>query len=224
VGGTDQVFNIVTASRRVMSALGAQPNVAVIVGILPGTDGVTKMSKSLGNHVPLTAGPDEMFAMIMSIPDSAMRAWFELASRLSQAATDRALCGHPRDAKVLLARTIVAQYHSSDEADRAAEAFHRVHSRRELPQGPGVCRLPGTADVVEALTRAGLASTRSDARRLVAQGGVRFDGEPVADPRAVVCREGILQVGRRRFVRIVPDSGRASGPEIPKSPDEGTPR
>jgi tyrosyl-tRNA synthetase len=211
VGGTDQVFNIVTASRRVMSALGARPNVAVIVGILPGTDGIVKMSKSLGNHVPLGASAEEMFAMVMSIPDGAMPAWFGLASRLPAAEIQAALARHPRDAKALLARRIVALYRSPPEADRAAEDFERIHARRDFPVDMPTHVLTGPSTMTEVMVSAGLATSRSEARRLISQGGVRVEGRVVSDPGMEVKGPCVLQVGRRKFVRLVAKPGAATG-------------
>ena len=120
VGGTDQLFNIVTASRRLMESRGQRPNIAIILGILPGTDGKTKMSKSLGNHIPILAEPADMYGKVMSLPDEAMAAYFALATPLAPDEIAQATGGHPRDAKMRLAREIVAVFHG-DEAARAAE-------------------------------------------------------------------------------------------------------
>jgi tyrosyl-tRNA synthetase len=202
VGGTDQVFNIVTASRRIMDALGARPNVAVIVGILPGTDGVVKMSKSLGNHIPIGAPAAEMFARIMSIPDAAMRRWFDLASRLPPEEVEAALSHHPRTAKTMLARSIVSIYRSAQEADRAAEEFEKVHARKELPAEIPTFRIDGSRPITVVMVSAGMATSRSEARRLISQGGVRLDGAVVLDPETAPAAGAVLQVGRRRFVRL----------------------
>ena len=118
VGGTDQLFNIVTAARKMMTFLGEKPNIGIILGILPGTDGEIKMSKSLGNHIPLLSTPEDMYGKVMSMPDKAMGQFFRLVTRWTPAEIDRA--GervwrqgslHPRDAKMKLAREIVAIYH-----------------------------------------------------------------------------------------------------------------
>lgn len=203
VGGTDQLFNIVTASRRVMEALGARPNVAVIVGILPGTDGSVKMSKSLGNHIPLRASPADMYGMVMSIPDAAMRTYFELVTRLDPAAIARVLAGHPRNAKMRLAREIVSIFHSLRDAEAAEQEFVQVHVEGKAPDEVRRLTLPLPMPLVDAIAAAGLASSKSDARRLIEQGGVRIDGSVAADTATVLECPCLLQVGRRRFVHIV---------------------
>jgi tyrosyl-tRNA synthetase len=203
VGGTDQLFNIVTASRKVMETLGARPNVAVIVGLLPGTDGQVKMSKSLGNHIPLETTPEEMYARVMSIPDSAMRVFFERVTPVVPAAVDDVLRGHPRDAKRRLAREIVSAFHTPHAALRAEEEFVRIHARREAPSEMPEILLALPLTCVEVIHAAGLATSRSDARRLIQQKGVRMDGVPVTDPDTLVAAGCVLQVGRRRFVRVI---------------------
>jgi tyrosyl-tRNA synthetase len=202
VGGTDQLFNIVTASRKVMETLGARPNVAVIVAILPGTDGTVKMSKSLSNHIPLLCDPADMYGRVMSIPDAAMRSFFDLATVMDPAEVAAALAGHPRDAKRRLAREVVSLFHSPSDAARAEDEFERVHARREAPQEAPAALISGPVGVAEAMRQAGLAASVSEARRLISQGGVRRDGELVTDPAAPVDRECLLQVGRRRFARV----------------------
>ena len=201
VGGSDQLFNIVTASRRLMEASGLLPNVAVIVALLPGTDGTTKMSKSLGNHIPLRAPPSDMFGKLMSIPDEAMRTYLELLTALPARDVDALLAGHPRAAKVRLAREVTARFHTIEAAEAAARDFERVFSRREVPEHlPAHRALPGET-VATALVRIGAAGSASEARRLVAGGGVRLDGERLDDPLAPL-RSGTLRVGPRRFYRI----------------------
>jgi tyrosyl-tRNA synthetase len=204
VGGTDQLFNIVTASRKVMETLGAPPNVAVIVGILPGTDGKVKMSKSLSNHIPLRSEPAEMYGQVMSIPDEAMRPFFERATAMAPADMEEALAGHPMDAKMRLAREVVTLFFTAAEAVLAEEAFVRVHARREAPGDAREVRLDGPATIVEAMLAAGLAATSSEARRLMGQGGVRRDGVVVTDPNTRLDQPCMLQVGRRRFARVIP--------------------
>jgi tyrosyl-tRNA synthetase len=204
VGGTDQLFNIVTASRKVMETLGARPNVAVIVGILPGTDGKVKMSKSLSNHISLTSDPSDMFGRVMSIPDEAMRPFFERATAMAPADVEEVLAGHPRDAKTRLAREVVSLFNAPADAARAEEEFVRVHARREAPVDAPEVRLAGPATMVDALLASGLAGTRSEARRLMEQGGVRRDGVVVTAPDARLDPPCLLQVGRRRFARIMP--------------------
>jgi tyrosyl-tRNA synthetase len=139
VGGTDQLFNIVTAARKIMTFLGARPNVAIILGILPGTDGVVKMSKSLGNHIPISTDAGDMYGKVMSIPDTAMPLFAQLVTRWSPEViaqreaqlVDGSL--HPRDAKMQLAREIVGAFYGDGEAETAEVNFVRVFQQHDLP-------------------------------------------------------------------------------------------
>jgi tyrosyl-tRNA synthetase len=201
VGGSDQLFNIVTASRRLMEASGLAPNVAVIVGLLPGTDGRVKMSKSLGNHIPLHAPPGGMYGQLMSLPDEAMRTYFQLLTALSPAEVDGLLAGHPRAAKARLAREVTARFHSPSAADAAAGEFDRVFARGAAPEAMPSHRLAPGETVAAMLVRVGAVASTSEARRLVAEGGVSLDEARLDDPLAPA-RPGVLRAGRRRFFRL----------------------
>ena len=139
VGGTDQLFNIVTAARKIMTSLGDKPNIAIILGILPGTDGEVKMSKSLGNHIPLLSSPEDMYGKIMSVPDKAMGSFMRLVTRWTPDRITEIETGlksgtlHPRDAKMSLAREIVTIYHDEASAMDAEEAFKKVFQQKEIP-------------------------------------------------------------------------------------------
>src|SRR5512133_2817998 len=140
VGGTDQLFNIVTAARKIMTYLGAKPNIAIIMGILPGTDGVVKMSKSLGNHIPIGTTPEEMFGKVMSIPAFAMPAFARLVTRwtpdtIQQLERDLAENRlHPRDAKMRLADEIVGCFYGDQASEGAHAAFVRTFQKHEAPE------------------------------------------------------------------------------------------
>jgi tyrosyl-tRNA synthetase len=210
VGGTEQLFNILTAGRKIMEYYGVRPNIGVLLGILPGTDGVIRMSKSLGNHIPLMATADDMYGKVMSVPDAAMMTYYRLLTRFPPAqiaAVERSVQSgtlHPRDAKMQLAREIVAIYHGTEQVASAEEQFRRVFQREELPEDIPVLEVKGAPPLVDLLTENGLAKSRSDARRLIEQGGVRLDGVTLKDPAALVSPqdEPVLQVGKRRFVRL----------------------
>ncbi len=210
LGGTDQKFNLMVA-RNIQREYGQEPEVAVITPILEGTDGVQKMSKSLGNYIGLTERPPQMYGKVMSIPDGLMPRYFELLTDIAVPETKRLLAGHPRDAKMRLAGEIVASMHGRSEAKRAEEEFRRVFQEKSLPEEiqPGVLprsELPeGRIWVIALLVRLGLAPSNSEARRLVRQGAVTLDGRPLADAEeAVPVREGmVLRVGKRRFLRLV---------------------
>jgi len=214
VGGTDQLFNIVTAARKIMTSLGGRPNIAIIHGILPGTDGVVKMSKSLGNHIRLLATPEDMYGKVMSIPDQAMGKFFRLVTRWTPgeiAVLEKGLREgylHPRDVKMKLAQEIVSIYHSQAEATAAEENFVRLFQQEEFPEEmPIIHLLPGQT-VLDILVGSGLVKSRSEGRRICAQKGVRLDSEALDDPQQVLQSGGVLQVGKRRFVRVlIGDSG-----------------
>ena len=210
VGGSDQLFNIITAGRKLQEAFGQRPQIGVIMGILPGTDGVVRMSKSLGNHIPILATPEDMYGKVMSLPDSAMPIFFKLATRYLPSqikAIEDALAAntrHPRDVKMELAHEIVSIFHNDAAAAEAEEHFKRVFQERELPQDMPEFALGGPMDIVSLLVQAKLAPSKSEARRLVEQNGVKLDGQTVGSIEAVVeVRPQVLQVGKRRFVRLV---------------------
>jgi tyrosyl-tRNA synthetase len=208
VGGTDQLFNIVTAARKLMTFMGVKPNIAVIMGILPGTDGEVKMSKSLGNHIPLLAEPEDMYGKVMSVPDKAMGLFFRLVTRWPDQEIAELEEGlqtgqvHPRDAKMKLAREIVAIFHSPEAATQAEENFVRIFQQGDLPEEmPEYALQPGQT-VLDVLEAGGLVASRGEGRRLVAQNGVRLDGETLNDPNAPFPHPGVLQAGKRRFLRV----------------------
>ena len=208
VGGTDQLFNILTAARKVMTFLGEKPNIAIILGILPGTDGEAKMSKSLGNHIPILAPPDDMYGKVMSIPDKAMPVYFHLVTRWPAGEIEALEAGledgslHPRDVKMKLAREIVEIFHDSQAAARAEGNFVRVFQQQDMPEDmPEYALAPGQS-VLDVLQASGLVQSRSEGRRLIAQNGVRLDGEPLSDPNQAFPHPGVLQAGKRRFTRV----------------------
>ncbi|MSP13005.1 MAG: tyrosine--tRNA ligase [Chloroflexi bacterium] len=210
VGGTDQLFNIMTAGRKMQTAYGQKPQVGIIMAILPGTDGVIKMSKSLGNHIPILAAPEDTYGKVMSIPDSAIEIYFQLVTRYTPAQIEAIVHGlqsdklHPRDAKMELAREIVNIFHGDEVAHAAEEHFKRVFQERELPSDMPVWPLEQPMTVIDLMYSSGLASSKSEARRLIDQGGVRLDGQPVAnvDTNIDPGKGTVLQVGKRKFLRI----------------------
>jgi tyrosyl-tRNA synthetase len=209
VGGTDQLFNIVTAARKIMTYLGEKPNIAVIMGILPGTDGVVRMSKSLGNHIPLLAPPEDMYGKVMSVPDVAMGQYMRLVTRWSQAEIDALEAGmrantlHPRDAKMKLAHEIVSIYHGEEAASRAQEAFVRVFQQKDVPDEMPEYQLKAGQSVLQVLLDGKLVASNSEGRRMIEQNGVRLDGETLSDAHQPLPHPGVLQVGKRRFIRVI---------------------
>jgi len=209
LGGTDQKFNLLLA-RDIQRAYDCPQQVALTMPLLTGIDGELKMSKSYGNHVGITDPPEEIYGRTLSIPDTSLASWYDLLLSAGPAPELPA-----RDAKRALARALVARFHDDAAARAAEERFDAIHVRRELPDdmpevrfvvdgdagagGTGLVHLP-------ALLRAAFGISTSEARRALAQGAVRIEGEPVAggtldlEPDAVDGR--VLQFGRRRFARV----------------------
>jgi len=208
IGGTDQLFNIIVAGRKLQEALGQKPLVGVICGILPGTDGVQRMSKSTGNIVPINSGAEDMYGKVMSVPDFAMGTYSRLVTRWTPTEIDemeksvKAGSLHPRDAKMKMAREIVSIFYSDEEAQAAEEAFVRLFQQKETPDEMPEFELSDGATVLDVLMGAGLTSSKSEARRLIDQKGVRLDGETLKRADEVFPHPGVLQVGKRRFVRV----------------------
>lgn len=210
IGGTEQLFNLM-AGRKLQEALGQRPQICLTLPILVGTDGYQRMGQSLGNYIGVDEPPEEMYGKVMSIPDHAMRNYFDLLSSLEPAqiadieqriATESL---HPMDAKMMLARDIVTIYHDAEAAARAEAHFQSVFQKRELPREMPAHKLAAPQNIVDLLVEVGLAPSKSQARRLIVQGGVRLDGNKVESIEETVTpdRETILQVGKRRFVRLV---------------------
>ena len=208
VGGTDQLFNIITAARKLMTFLGEKPNIGIINGILPGTDGEIKMSKSLGNHIPLLSSPEDMYGKVMSVPDKAMGQYFRLLTRWTPHEIAELESGieenriHPRDAKMRLAKEIVSIYYSEAAAERAQDAFVRVFQKGNIPTEMAEYVLTPDQTVLDVLVSGGLVNSKSEGRRLIAQNGVRLDGETLKDANQAFPHDGVLQVGKRRFLRV----------------------
>ena len=211
VGGTEQLFNLL-AGRKLQESFGQRPQVCVTMPILVGTDGTMRMSKSTGNHIGITDTPEDKYGKTMSIPDSAMRNWFELVTRWTPEQIDGLLNAvergelHPMEAKKKLAREIVSIFDGDEAADGAAAHFERVHQERKLPQDMPTLTLDGPTNVVDIIHAAGFAPSKSQARRLVQQGAVKLEEERVDSIEMEIkakTGEKILQVGKRRFVRLV---------------------
>jgi len=210
VGGTDQLFNIIVAGRRLQEAMGQRPLVGVITGILPGTDGVQRMSKSIGNVIPINSTPEDIYGKVMSLPDFTMPVYFKLVTRYSPAQIAEIEKGladgtrHPRDAKMELAREIVAVYHGEDKVAAAEEHFRRVFQKDQLPEEMERLLIEGEPLLVEVLAGKGLVKSKGEARRLIEQSGVKVDGQVVEDVNARLTFTGdvVVQVGKRKFVRL----------------------
>jgi tyrosyl-tRNA synthetase len=209
VGGTDQLFNIVTAARKLMSFMGEKPNIAIIMGILPGTDGEVKMSKSLGNHISLLLEPADMYGKVMSVPDKAMGDFYRFLTRFTPAEIEQIEYDlasgklHPRDAKMKLAFEIVSIYHSESAAQEAQQAFIRVFQQGDVPAEMPEYTLREGDTVLQVMRNNQMVSSNSEGRRMVEQGGVSLDGEKLEDALASFPGPGVLRVGRRKFLRVI---------------------
>lgn len=209
VGGTDQLFNILTAGRKIMSFMGELPNIAIILGILPGTDGTVKMSKSLGNHIPINTDANDMFGKVMSIPDSAMAQYFRLVTPLTPPQIKEIEDGvkngsiHPRDAKMRLAFEIVGTFYGKADAESAQRVFVETFQKGVVPEDIPQRKIQADLTLVDLLVAAELVKSKSEARRLIEQNGVKFEGAGLSDPLQLMSSEGVLQVGKRHFLKLV---------------------
>jgi tyrosyl-tRNA synthetase len=198
LGGTDQTFNLLMG-RAIQGAYGQPQQLVLTMPLLVGTDGVQKMSKSVGNDIGITEPPDEMYGKTLSLPDSALPQWYSL---LLGSGVPGDLSA--RDAKHALARALVERFHGADAAAEAAAAFERVFVARELPSEIEEAAVDGDAVHLPELLATLFGGSRSEARRKITQGGVRLDGEPVTElDLPVEALDGrVLQVGKRQFRRL----------------------
>ena len=213
LGGTDQKFNLLVG-RDIQREYGQDPQVTLTMPILPGTDGVEKMSKSLDNYIGISEEPGQMYGKTLSIPDTLIYDYMLLATTMpaSEIADVRVQfdkgTANPRDLKRRLAREIVALYHSAAAATAAEEEFDRIFIRKDMPDEIPEVRLPASAaaGILQVLTDTGMASSKGEARRLIEQGGVSVDGQRVTDQSATIdiSHGVIIKVGKRKFMRVLP--------------------
>ena len=212
MGGTDQKFNLLVG-RELQKQCGQPSQVVITLPLLEGLDGVQKMSKSLGNTVGITDAPDDMFGKLMSISDELMWRYFELLSfkslpeieKLRESVDSGA---NPRDVKFELAREIVDRFHAAGDGSEAQQRFVERFSQGSVPDDLEEKALSSDGDglgIASAIKQAGLASSTSEAIRLIKQGAVRFDGERLEDPKTVLAAgtTGVLQVGKRRIAKVL---------------------
>jgi len=208
-GGTDQKFNIL-AGRELMAQLGMRPQQVLLLPLIPGTDG-RKMSKTFLNTVDITMAPSEMYGRVMSMSDDVLPLYFELLTDIPLAELAELRLDltagriNPRDLKMRLAREIVAQFHNAAEGQRAEEAFVRQFVQRELPEQIPDHALHEPTLLVDLMVSAGLAASKSEARRLIDGGGVRVAGNRVEqyDVTLAPGADVVVQVGRRKFLRVI---------------------
>ncbi len=204
LGGTDQTFNLLVG-RDLQRVYGQPPQIVMTMPLLEGTDGIRKMSKSLGNAIALEDPPGEMFGKLMSISDHLMLRYYELLTTEDVGAVR---ARHPMEAKLALAHRLVATYHGAAAGEQARAEFRQRFSEREFPANSAERKTlsVGPIPLVAVLAQAGLAPSKTEARRLIAQGGVEVDGEKVTDGDHVMAgepgRDYRLKVGKKRFAVI----------------------
>ena len=214
LGGTDQLFNLLVG-RDLMREYGLEPQIVMTLPLLEGLDGVEKMSKSLGNYIGIDEPAEQIFGKVMSISDDLMWKYYLLCTDMTPAEVSARRqdvergASHPMEAKRELARLIVTDFHSADAAAGADAEFRKVFSAREAPTEIAEAELPASAEpqpVVKILTAAGLAPSGSEAKRLLAQGGVSIDDARVDDPAqtlpATPGASYLFKVGKRKFLRV----------------------
>lgn len=200
LGGTDQRFNLLVG-RDIQKDYGKPEQVVITMPLLEGTDGVAKMSKSYGNYIGIDEPAEQIFGKVMSISDELMLKYFTL---LTDHDLGQVKAMHPKEAKVLLAKTIVAQYYSPRDADNAAASFEKVFAEGQVPEDVPAYKIdPSSNDIISLLTKSGVVPSKNEARRLIQQGGVTFDGKRIDSETAVIGSEGILKIGKRRFLKLI---------------------
>jgi tyrosyl-tRNA synthetase len=215
LGGTDQKFNLLVG-RELQRDYGQEPQVVITMPLLEGTDGVKKMSKSIGNYVALEDKPEDMFGKIMSISDDLMFRYYEL---LTTEDLIRVKAAHPMEAKQRLAGLLVERYHGSEAAKNAFAEFQQKFQEREFPDVPDAVVQLHATDLIpvdrqdegeiklpDLVMKTNLVTSKSEARRLIIQGGIEVDGEKVTDPNALIRfrfnQQLRVKIGRRKFAIV----------------------
>ncbi len=207
LGGTDQKFNLLVG-RELQKSAGQKPQVAITLPLLVGLDGEKKMSKSLGNYIGVAEAPNEMFGKVMSISDELMWDWYNLLSfrplaEIAQLKQEVAGGRNPRDVKILLAKEIIARFHSEADADVAEQEFINRFQKGAMPEEMPEFTFEGEIGLANLLKEAGLVESTSEAIRSAQQGGVKINGEKVDDVRCNAAKgTHVYQVGKRKFARV----------------------
>jgi len=199
IGGTDQIFNLLVG-RQLQKDFNQQQQVVLTMPLLEGTDGVQKMSKSYSNYIGINEPAKDMFGKIMSISDELMLKYYEL---LTDENMDEVRKMHPKEAKINLAKIIIAQYHSKEASEKEAAEFERVFTQKEIPQDIPEFKTDTRKNIITILTESKLATSGNEARRLVKQGAVTFDNQKVKREDFIPKASGILKAGSRRFLKVI---------------------
>ncbi len=199
LGGTDQIFNLLVG-RDIQKDFAQEPQVVLTMPLLEGIDGVQKMSKSYGNYIGINEPPSEIFGKVMSVSDELMLKYYTL---LTDEDLENVKSLHPKEAKLRLARDIVRQYHGDKVAVLTRAEFESVFSQKELPKDMPQYQLKESSAIINILLASGLVKSGNEARRLVKQGAVFFDGSKIDNEDFTPQKSGVLKVGARRFLRVV---------------------
>ncbi len=209
LGGTDQTFNNLMG-RQLMTKHDMPPQLVLVMPILTGLDGHEKMSKSKGNYIAVNDSPDNMFGKMMSIPDALMPNYYSLLTSLPEDRVRSLLNpaeNHPRDAKDVLARVVIEEFHNADLATKASDEFRRRFAEKQLPTDMALHRVDGGEQpIIHIIKAVGYAASNGEAKRFVEGGAVSYDGQKIADPGAKVMipadRAAVLMVGKRRVCQV----------------------
>lgn len=199
LGGTDQIFNLLYG-RELQKDFKQAQQVVITMPLLEGTDGVAKMSKSFGNYIGINEPASEIFGKIMSISDEMMLKYYTL---LTDEDLGKVKAMHPKEAKIGLAKLIIAQYHSQSDAEKAAQDFQKVFSQKETPQDLPEYKTAAGKKVLNILVDSGLVKSGNEARRTIKQGGVFFNDQKIDSENFIPESGGVLKVGSRRFLKII---------------------
>ena len=208
IGGTDQTFNLLVG-REIQKSYGQSPQVVITLPLLEGTDGKEKMSKSLGNYIGINEPPPEIYGKIMSLPDELTGKYFHLLTSLSEEEIKNKEKLHPKKAKEDLAMEIVSFYYGKSSAEKASAKFNLIFKEKKIPEDVPIQKIKEDKIwIIKLLQSTGLARSSSEARRLILQGGVKWDGEKIKDINLKVSldNEHILQAGKKKFMKIVKKS------------------
>ena len=211
LGGTDQKFNLLVG-RAIQRQFGKEAQVILTMPILPGTDGIEKMSKSLDNYIGISDSPREIFGKTLSIPDKLMYDFFLLATNIPNselAAIKTAIANNPRDTKRRLAREIVTLYHSQEAAQASEEEFDRIFVRKDVPdeiEEMQYATKGSSVNILQLLTDTKLVPSKGEARRLIEQGGVSINNEKISDTKSeILLNEAtVVKIGKRKFLKLIP--------------------
>lgn len=209
MGGTDQTFNLLVG-RNLQREYGQEPQIALTMPILEGTDGIQKMSKSLGNYIGVNEEPNEIFGKTMSITDDLICRYFELVTRVPMKEINDIKSGmakgdlNPRDAKIKLAKEIITIFYNEEEAEKAEERFRLIFSRRDLPDDiPEIKTNEQEVWLPKFLLEQGMVQSTSDGRRMIKQDAVKVNGQKQEAENLILINDMVIQIGKRKFIKII---------------------